>query len=297
MRPRPLKVDVAGEGEPVVLVPGGLTGWVSWIPHQERLAGRYRAIRVQPIHNEMGSAGIPGDPTYTREVERECMRLTIEEMEIDSLHLVGWSAGGKTALDFALSAPEMITSLTLVEPAAYWVLDEVGELDPELRQFIRYLHSLAGHTITEDDLATFLAKAGFAADPEAARRDSYWERALPHRMALSWLSEDVMGSDWRLADLARLRAPVLVTKGTRTETWERRVVDLLGEHLPNARVVDIEGTHAHHIESIEGFLDELETQLTMSPETGARPARNDVAARTLGHGGDPSALFTRRPVV
>ena len=70
-----------------------------------------------------------------------------------------------------------------------------------------------------------------------------------------------MGSDWSLVDLARLRAPVLVTKGTRTEAWERRVVDLLGEHLPNARVVDIEGTHAHRIESIDRFLEGLEVQL------------------------------------
>lgn len=265
MRARPLKVDVAGEGDPVVLVPGGLTGWVSWIPHQERLAGRHRAIRVQPIHNELGSAGEPGDPTYSRDVERESLRLTVEAMEIDRFHLVGWSAGGKTALDFALSAPERIISLTLVEPAAYWILDEVGEHDPELQQFIEYLHSLAGKTITEDDLARFLYKAGFAEDPEAARRDPYWELALPHRMALSWLSEELMGSDWSVADLARLQTPVLVTKGTRTEAWERRVVDLLGEHLPNARVVDIEGTHAHHIESIDRFLAELEAQLKMSP--------------------------------
>ena len=52
MEPRVLQHDVQGQGEPIVLVPDGLTGWLSWIPHQERLAGRYRAIRVQPIHNE-----------------------------------------------------------------------------------------------------------------------------------------------------------------------------------------------------------------------------------------------------
>jgi hypothetical protein len=45
MEPRILRHDVKGEGEPIVLVPGGLTGWLSWIPHQERLSGRYRAIR------------------------------------------------------------------------------------------------------------------------------------------------------------------------------------------------------------------------------------------------------------
>lgn len=261
MRARPLRFDVAGTGDPIVLVPGGLTGWLSWIPHQERLATRYQTIRVQPIHNELGSAGKPGDPTYGRETEQESLRLTLDQLGIERLHLAGWSAGGKTALDFAISAPERIRSLTLVEPAAYWILEEVDEIDPELERFFDYLHSLAGKIITEDDLARFLSKAGFADDPAAARQDPYWERALPHRMSLSWLSEELMGSDHSVADLTRLETPVLVTKGTRTEPWERRVVDLLGQNLPNARVADIEGTHAHHIESIDHFMDEFEAHL------------------------------------
>lgn len=269
MKAGPLKFDVAGTGDPVVLVPGGLTGWISWIPHQERLATRYQAIRVQPIHNELGSAGRPGDPAYNRETEQESLRLTLNELGIDSFHLAGWSAGGKTALDFAISTPQRIRSLTLVEPAAYWILEEVDEVDPELEQFIGYLHSLAGKTITEDDLARFLTNAGFAADPTTARQDPYWEKALSHRMALSWLSEELMGSDHSVTDLAGLATPVLLTKGTRTEPWERRVVDLLGQHLPNARVVDIEGTHAHHIESIDRFIDELEAHLLSS--SGAPP--------------------------
>jgi pimeloyl-ACP methyl ester carboxylesterase len=267
MKARPLKCDVAGTGDPIVLVPGGLTGWLSWTPHQERLAARHQAIRVQPIHNELGSAGEPGDPTYSRRIEQESLRLTLDEMGIERFHLAGWSAGGKTALDFAISAPERIRSLTLVEPAAYWILEEVGETDPELERFFDYLHSLAGKIITEDDLATFLSKAGFAEDPAAARRDPYWERALPHRMSLSWLSEDLMGSDHSVADLTRFEAPVLLTKGTKTEPWERRVVDLLGQYLPNARVADIEGTHAHHIESIDRFIDDLEAHLRISSAT------------------------------
>lgn len=264
MKARPLKFDVAGAGDPIVLVPGGLTGWVSWIPHQKRLATRHRVIRVQPIHNELGSAGTPGDPSYSREVEQESLRLTLEEMGIERFHLAGWSAGGKTALDFAVSAPERIRSLTLVEPGAYWILEEAHELDQELERFVDYLHSLAGKIITEDDLAEFLAKAGFVEDPAAARQDPYWEKALPHRMALSWLSEELMGSDHSVADLARLEVPVLLTKGTRTEVWEQRVVDLLGQYLPNARVAEIQGTHAHHIESIDRFIDELEAHLLTS---------------------------------
>ena len=32
MRAYVLKCDISGEGDPLILVPGELTGWVSWIP-------------------------------------------------------------------------------------------------------------------------------------------------------------------------------------------------------------------------------------------------------------------------
>jgi pimeloyl-ACP methyl ester carboxylesterase len=261
VKPRVLAYDIAGEGDPLVLVPGGLTGWVSWIPHQERLSTRYRVIRVQPIHNELGSAGEPGDPSYTPEVERESLRLTLDELGIEQADFVGWSGGGKALIDFAITFPERFRTLTLVEPAAYWILEERGENDPELDQGIQYMHSLWGKEVTEDDLAFFLSSAGFVDDPSKARQDPYWERALPHRAALSWLSPEFMRSPYSVDDLPSITCPVLVTKGTVTEPWEKRVVDVLGERLPDARVVELEGSHAHHIESIDRFLRELEDHL------------------------------------
>jgi pimeloyl-ACP methyl ester carboxylesterase len=257
-------VDVAGEGEPLVLIPGGLTGWLSWIPHQERLSDRYRVIRVQPIHNELGSAGVRGDPSYTREVAVESLRLTLDHLEIERAHCAGWSAGGKGLLDFAIAHPQRLTSMTLVEPAADWILEAVGESDREYEEATDFLYSLAGQDVTEDDFARVLYVAGFVRDPADARSDPYWERAWPHRMTLSWLSEKVMGSDHSVADLAAVDCQVLLTKGTQSGRVERRVVDLLALHLPIARVVELEGSHAHHIESIDRFLEALERHLQVS---------------------------------
>jgi len=262
MKPRVLAHDIAGDGDPLVLVPGGLTGWVSWMPHQERLSSRHRVIRVQPIHNELGSAGEPGDPGYTREVERESLRLTLDELAIDQADFAGWSNGGRALIEFTLAYPDRVRSLALVEPAAYWILDALGETDAHLDQFYRYMYGLAGKTVTEDDLALFLSSAGFVDDPALAREHPYWERAFPHRMALSWVSDELMASGYSPDDLASTTCPVLLTKGTVTEDWEKRVVDLLGELLPDARVVELDGGHAHHIESIDQFLAELEAHLS-----------------------------------
>ncbi|HUR17352.1 MAG TPA: hypothetical protein VMZ51_00255 [Acidimicrobiales bacterium] len=98
VEPKVLRCDDRGRGEPIVMVPGGLTGWLSWIPHQEHLVDRYRVIRVQPIHNELGSSGERGQPGYTADIEREALRMTLDELELDRPHLAGWSGGKKSAL-------------------------------------------------------------------------------------------------------------------------------------------------------------------------------------------------------
>ncbi len=261
MEPRVLAYDVAGEGDPLVLVPGGLTGWLSWIPHQERLSAHHRVIRVQPIHNELGSAGRPGEPGYTAEVERESLRLTLDELGVDRADFAGWSAGGRALIEFALAHPQRVRSLTLVEPDAYWILEQLGQRDPRADEANEFFHRLAGKEVTEDDLAKVLEYAGLVDDAPAAREDPYWDRALSHRMALSWLSVELDASTRSVGDLRTIGCPVLLVKGTATQPWNRRMVDILGEHLPHAHVVELEGDHAAHIQSIDRFLEELEAHL------------------------------------
>jgi pimeloyl-ACP methyl ester carboxylesterase len=261
MLPRILQHDVSGDGEPLILIPGGLTGWVSWIPLQDRLARRRKAIRVQPIYNELGSAGHPRHPDHSRHIEHESLHLTLVELGIERADLAGWSAGGKMLIDFAAVHQDMVRSLTLIEPGAHWILDQLGETDPRLQASNQFLWGLTGREISEDDLAVFMSSAGFVENAAQARQDPYWVRALPHRMTLSWLDEELMASDLSVGDLARIQSPTLLTKGSVTEPWERRTVDLLGKYLPNARVVEFEGGHAHHIENLDAFAGVMEDHL------------------------------------
>lgn len=272
MRPRVLQSDAQGQGEPIVLVPGGLTGWLSWIPHQARLAEHHRAIRVQPIHNELGSAGRPGDPTYTAETERESLRLTLDALRFDRPHLAGWSGGGRAVLEFALEYPDRIRSLTLVEPAAYWVLLQLGDLRDEIQHATALVHGLFGRPVTEDDLATFLELAGFVDRAQDAPSNPSWQRWLTHRMALSWQGPQLDQPGRSVAELASVTCPVLLTMGTRSTHADRRLVEVLGERLPNGSVVELEGDHAHHIESLDAFLAVLQAHL----------ARVDGAAASSG---------------
>lgn len=261
MEPRVLRHDDQGAGDAIVLVPGGLTGWLSWIPHQQRLADRYRVVRVQPIHNELGSAGQPGDPGYDSEVEREALRMTLDHLGLDRPHLAGWSGGGKALLEFATEYPGRVKTMTLIEPAAYWVLEQIGDRSPVLDELNGLLHRLYGKDVTEDDLATFLAYAGFVAESSDARAHPNWDRWVPHRMALSWQGQELDHPARTLIDIGHVSCPTLLVKGTVTAEWLKRVVDALGQRLPDATTEELQGDHACHIQSIDGFLDVLERHI------------------------------------
>lgn len=271
VEPRVLQLDDRGAGDAVVLVPGGLTGWVSWAPHQERLAGRRRVIRVQPIHNELGSMGVPGDTAYTAEIERESLRLTLDALDLERPHLAGWSGGGLALLEFAMAYPERVRSLTLVEPAAYWVLARLGEHIDTDEQSNAFVHGLFGRAVSEDELATFLRLGGLVASDTDLRSHPSWGRWREHRATLSWLSPLLDHPDRSIDELARITAPVLLTKGTASTVVDRRVVDALGERLPHARVEEFDGDHAHHVEQIDAFLDAFEDHMTRARD-GDEPA-------------------------
>ena len=268
MNPEGLRSDDKGEGDSIVLVPGGLTGWLSWIPHQERLADRHRVIRVQPIHNERGSAGQPGEPGYTAEVEREAFRMTLDDLGLERAHLAGWSGGGKALLEFAMEYPQRVRTLTLVEPAAYWILEQLGEHDEVIDELNAFIHALFGREVSENDLATFLELAGFVARRSEARSHPNWDRWAPHRMALSWQGEELDHPARTVEDLVRVTAPTLLVKGTVTRDWLKEVVDVLGERVPNATILELEGDHACHIQSIDAFLAAFEGHLAGDEEAG-----------------------------
>ncbi len=179
---------------------------------------------------------------------------------------MGWSGGGKAAIEFVTEYPDRVPSLALVEPAACGVLEQLRDRLDDVKRANSLVHGLFGRPVTEDDLATFLELAGFVDSAREAPSHPNWGRWLPHRMALSWQGEKLDHPERSVEELARIKSPVLLTKGTRTANWLKRVVDVLGERLPNASVVELEGDHAHHIQSVDAFLGALETHLTRTEE-------------------------------
>ncbi len=256
MEARLLEHEQAGSGDPpIVLLPGGLTGWEGWLPLVPALAANRRVIRVQAISNAEGMAGRIGDPTYDTDLERESLRLTLDSLGVEAMHLVGWSNGGRMALDFALTFPERIHTLTAIEPAAWWLVDDA---DQSARDFATFIAGCAGRDCGEDDVREFLIRAGVGARDTDFSALPQWEFWASCRQVISWYGERaVRSAEAGIEDFERLEVPTLLVSGRSSAPWLQGAVAVLAAGLPNATVVELDGGHACLLESASDFVAAL----------------------------------------
>lgn len=246
--------EISGSGAPLVLVPGGLTGWLSWIPHAETLAASHRVVRVQLLNVELGLSGDPLPPGYCVDYEVAALGKTLDEISIEQADVAGWSYGGLIALSYAIHHPRRVKTLTLIEPPAFWVLRSRGPLSERLLDEHQFIRNLAGGSISENQLIKFLHFSGLLPEDVDPRTLPQWPVWAKHRQSLR-----LGGSEFRHEDSLELvrtfEKPVLLVKGEGSNLDLYVAIDILAEELPNAQVESFPGGHAPHIVSMQPFLE------------------------------------------
>lgn len=202
-------------------------------------------------------AGLPA-AGYSLRSESDALKNTLDKLLVKKVNLVGWSHGGEVSLDFALNSPDRIKTLTLIEPAAYWVARAYGEFEEEQREFADFLRGIHS-PVTEDDLIRFLRWNGLVPDGMDPRILPRWPVWNNLKVALLSLHTVVEHSD-DVARLQRLRGVrVLLVKGKDSVGANSGIVDLLAKSLGSAaRVSILPDAHACHIVAMDRFLKELE---------------------------------------
>lgn len=259
--------DMSGSGNdfPIVLVPGGLSGWASWKPHAETLSKNHRVVRVQLLNMAAAEENQPPANGYSLRAETLALKDTLDKLGFPKVHLVGWSHGGEVSLDFALSYPDRIQTLTLIEPAVYWVTRAYGQFEDETQRFAELLRGFHDPP-TEDDLEGFLRMNGLVPPGADPRKLPQWPIWSSLKITLSSLHTVMEHSD----DLVRLGVlrgkPVLLVKGADSVGFNSGIVDLLSKLIgPSARVLVLPDAHASHIVAKDQFIGELEKFVGTAP--------------------------------
>jgi pimeloyl-ACP methyl ester carboxylesterase len=255
-----MKSEVSGSGETVVLVPGGLTGWLSWEPHAKELSRDYRVVRVQLLAVDIGLRNEQLPPNYSVNYETNALAATIAQSGTQSAHFVAWSYGAEITLNYALNNPGRVKTLTLIEPPAMWVLGNRGGLPEDLVKERKIIQSLGPGDISESQLEWFTHFAGFVPRSVDPKKLPQWPVWLAHRQSLRTGDVVYRHED----DLRRVRSfqkPVLLFKGQGSSEFLHQITDILGDEFPQARVESLPGGHAPQLVAREKFMEILRAHL------------------------------------
>lgn len=103
-----LAYEVRGEGDPVILLHGGMLDSRMWDAEMSALARHHTAIRYDARGH--GDSSTPA----ARFKHYEDLRELLTALGLHRASLVGLSGGGRIAVDFALTYPDLVQDLVLV---------------------------------------------------------------------------------------------------------------------------------------------------------------------------------------
>lgn len=119
-----LYYEVVGTGEPLVMIHAGVADSRMWDDQVDAFARHYRVIRydIRGFGQSQLTSGVFAN--------YEDVASLLHLLGIQHAHVIGASYGGKIAIDFALTHPEMVDTLVLAAP-------NVGGAEPsdEMRRF------------------------------------------------------------------------------------------------------------------------------------------------------------------
>jgi 3-oxoadipate enol-lactonase len=105
--------ETRSSGPAIVLLHDGLLSGVTWDEVWEPLAARHRVIRYD--RRGYGRSELPTS-SYS---STEDLRKLLAHLKVQDAVIVGSSAGGALAIDFAIAHPEMVDGLFLVGPVLH----------------------------------------------------------------------------------------------------------------------------------------------------------------------------------
>lgn len=198
--------EVAGAGEPLVLLHGFALDRRMWDPQMEAFTDRFRVVRY-----DLRGFGLslPGTGPYSHADDLDAL---LRHLGVGTISLVGLSMGGGAALNYAVSRPDRVRNLVVADP------------------------SLGGYRWSAEWSAAMRALPAIAAGQGvAAARDAWlafpiFTRALANERAAPMLRRlvgEYPGWYWTRPDTSRALAPPAVD---RLDEIQARTLVIVGEH-------------------------------------------------------------------
>jgi pimeloyl-ACP methyl ester carboxylesterase len=236
-------LDVLDEGAGIAVVfsHGGASDLRYWEPQRVPFATRHRFV----AYSQRGrgrSAAVP-DGTDSAETNALDLVALIRSVGPERVHLLGFSS--VVALRAALQAPELLRTLTVIEPNAPWLLDGTEDAEAVLADWRAANEAIreagdgnpGGRAGRWFELVNNRGPGTFEAQPEALRR--MWLENFGRPSPSPTPPPPI-----RCSDLAAIDLPTLVVGAEHGMAYSRRIADLTAGCIPGSTLVVVPGvTH------------------------------------------------------
>lgn len=253
-----LEVEVSGHGEPVVVIQTALDS-DELRPLSEYLA-RDNGFRVLHYHRRGYAGSSPTRGRASVAADAADTAALVRALGAAPIHVVGASYSGAVALHFAHSHPEMVHTLSVLEPPPSGTA-----LDAE---FQHVNHALlrrcetAGAQAALDEFMTRLVGSDWR---ETSAREQPGSVEALERGAATFFGWDVPALlTWRLGaeETARITCPVMYVGGDQSGRWFTEMRERVVQLLPHADEAAIPGaghllTTTHTSQAAEVLLAHL----------------------------------------
>ncbi|KHL18925.1 UNVERIFIED_CONTAM: hypothetical protein LK11_04550 [Mumia flava] len=214
-----LEVERAGDGPVVLVTPTALVADEP-APLAHALRSSYDVVRYRRRGYGRSRPRTPSAtaPKPSIVAEAADVPALMDALGLESAHVVGASFGAAIAWETAARYPDRVASLTLFEPPPVFAPEAAGPFRAANAD-LRARGTAAGPSLAADEFLDALSGPGW--------RDEH-ERALPgsvravHRDAATFFEVDIpalLAWDVTEEDARRVRAPVLLLRGSATGLW------------------------------------------------------------------------------
>jgi pimeloyl-ACP methyl ester carboxylesterase len=236
-----------GTGTPVVFVHGAFSDLRFWEPQRQAVAMQYRFMAYNQRYH--GTAPWPDEGQhYSMATHAIDLAAILRQLNAGPVHLVGPSYGGQIVLRVAVDHPNMVRSLTVMEPGLRTLLTDNPEAKPVLDEVSKAREPILA-AVTAGDVvqATKLffdwvnnhGAGAFDQQPEALR-----QMCLDNARTLPLLLAAPPPPALSCATLGEVKAPTLVIGGAQSLPYFSLSNEAIVRCIPGSRLVLIpQATH------------------------------------------------------
>ena len=254
-----LNTDARGEGPGLLLVHGLYGSGSNFRRHAARLSDSHRVL--SPDLRNHGRS--PHHPDMSYPAMAEDLAALLDREGLERATVVGHSMGGKAAMALALTAPERVTALVVVDIAPVrYDHDQAGILEAMRRVDLDRVSSRAdadrqlAAAVAEPAIRQFLLT-------NLERADDQWRWRLPLELLAEALPQ-ILGFPEDLGEPYGGRT--LFLHGARSDYVEPEHRSAIRQRFPNARIEAVDDAgHWVHAEAPEAFETALRQFLAASP--------------------------------